>query len=96
VTALAGCSSNASVSLSPDPAVPQNEVQTTAQAQLTKAVGQKAPPISCPGDLKAKLGTVMTCKIVLSGKSYDVVLTVNSVNGSDVKYDVKVGDKPSG
>ncbi len=92
---LAACSGDASVSVG-EPAVPKEKVQTNAQAQLTKVVGQKFPPISCPADLKAKLGEKMICTVTLSGKPYDVTITVTSVNGTDVKYDVKVASTPRG
>ncbi len=90
---LAACSKSVSVG---EPAVPKEQVQTDAQTQLTKAVGQKLPPISCPDDLKAKLGEKMICTVTLSGKPYDVTVTVTSVNGTDVKYDVKVASTPRG
>ncbi len=90
---LAACSKSVSVG---EPAVPKEQVQTDAQAQLTKVVGQKLPPISCPADLKVKLGEKMICTVTLSGKPYDVTVTVTSVKGTDAKFDVKVASTPRG
>ncbi len=90
---LAACSKSVSVG---EPTVSKEQVQTNAQAQLTKVVGQKSPPISCPADLKAKLGEKMICTITLDGKPFDVTVTITSVDGTDAKFDVKVASTPRG
>jgi hypothetical protein len=89
--ALAGCSGEVSIG---EKQVSQDQVEQNARTQLTKAVGQQAPPIDCPDDLKAEVGAKMTCTMQLDGKPYDVLIDVTSVEGDDVKYDVKVADEP--
>ena len=75
--------------------VPKAEVEKQAMATLTAAVGQQAPQITCPGDLKAEVGATMTCSMPIDGKNVDVNVKVTSVDGSSAKFDVAVADKPS-
>lgn len=74
--------------------VPKAEVEKQAMEVLTKTVGQQAPQITCPGNLKAEVGTAMVCSIPLEGKTYDVNVKVTAVDGSNAKFDVAVADKP--
>jgi hypothetical protein len=74
--------------------VPKEEVEKQAMAVLTKTVGQQAPQITCPGNLKAEVGTAMVCSIPLEGKTFDVNIKVTAVEGGNAKFDVAVADKP--
>jgi hypothetical protein len=74
--------------------VAKEEVEKQAMAILTEKVGQAAPQITCPGALKAEVGTAMVCSIPLDGKTFDVSIKVTAVDGSKVNFDVAVGDKP--
>jgi hypothetical protein len=74
--------------------VPKEEVEKQAMAVLTKTVGKEAPQITCPGNLKAEVGTVMVCGMPLEGKTYDVNIKVTEVEGGNAKFDVAVADKP--
>ena len=50
--------------------------------------------MTCPEDLTAKVGTSTTCSLSDSGETYGVNVTVTKVEGSDVKFDIKVDDEP--
>jgi Domain of unknown function (DUF4333) len=69
--------------------VPQATVEETTMKILTAQVGAECPKITCPGDLKATVGTVMVCSMTIDGKLADVTITVTSVEGTNVKWDVK-------
>ncbi|BCJ36705.1 hypothetical protein Athai_42080 [Actinocatenispora thailandica] len=83
---LAGCGGTSSVS--------RSEVEKQVSQQLTAQVGRKPDKISCPGSLKAKVGTTMRCTLTDSGKSYGVTVKVTSVDGSNVKFHIQVDNKP--
>jgi hypothetical protein len=64
-------------------------VEETTQKMLTAQIGEASPPITCPANLKAVVGTVMVCNATVDGKLADVTLTVTSVEGTDVKWNIK-------
>jgi len=70
--------------------VAQADVEKQAGEELAKVVGQKPDKIECPGDLKAEVGTEMRCELFAGGESIGLTVTVTSVDGSDVKFDVNV------
>ena len=82
---LAGCG---------DAEVPKEEVEKSAMKSLSAAVGKESPPITCPGGLKAKVGTKLTCAIDIDGKTHDVTVSVTGVEGKSANFDVAVSDKP--
>lgn len=88
---LSGCSTQKMVSSS--------ELSTKAQAALAETTGGEVPPVSCPSDIEAKVGTTTTCTITgETGEVYDVTITITSVNEStnDVQFDIQVADEPNG
>jgi len=90
VLAVSACSGTKSVA--------KAEVEDQSRAQLTATVGEQVPPVVCPGDLVASVGTVMVCSITSAetGQTYDVTLTVTSVDSStgSAEWDIKVADTP--
>ncbi len=76
--------------------VAKADIEQQAMKQLSASVGKESPPITCPGGLKAKVGTKLVCSMPIDGKQYDVTVTVNEVDGTNVKYGVEVADKPRG
>jgi hypothetical protein len=87
---LAGCS----VHIGSGKAVDKNKVEQEVSTELTKSVGQKPKSITCPGDLKAKVGTTMRCKLTASdGSTIGLTLRVTSVKGSDVEFHIQVDKK---
>lgn len=88
--AAAGCTFSTGNSVS------KAEVEKQISAQLASSVGQQPKSVTCPGDLKAKVGTTMRCTLVTpQGTNYGLTTTVTSVNGSDAKFSIKVDDHPS-
>lgn len=87
LAALAGCSSEKAVS--------QDDVEKQISTQLTNQVGQRPDDISCPDDLKAEVGTTMTCVLTDGKAHYDVAIDVTKVDSGDVSFDIQVADKPS-
>ena len=53
-------------------------------AKLTDAAGNKP----CPNDLPAKVGAQLNCEMKVKNQTFNVNVTVTSVNGSDVKFDL--------
>jgi len=74
--------------------VTKADVEQNAMKQLTANVGKPSPPITCPGNLKAKVGEKLTCSMPIDSKTYDVTVSVTAVSGTDVKYDVEVASAP--
>ncbi|GAA2086039.1 hypothetical protein GCM10009759_06410 [Kitasatospora saccharophila] len=64
---------------------------------LAKNANQPEPTVTCPGDLLGKVGTTMRCQLVATdGSSLGLTLTVTSVQGTDINYNIKVDDLPGG
>lgn len=84
--ALAGCGMTGPSS------VPADEVETQVSDKLTELVGQTPEEISCPDDLPAEEGAEMTCVLSDGGQTIDVAVTVTSVDGGDVQFDIQVAD----
>ncbi|MEA2447496.1 MAG: hypothetical protein QOK47_1133 [Actinomycetota bacterium] len=77
-------------------AVAQAEVEKQAAKQLAAAVGQDEPNISCPGDLKAEVGTKMECDLSVEGDDavYPVFIEVTGLNDGNAEFDIEVGETP--
>jgi len=69
--------------------VPKATVEEQTAKMITTTVGETSPPVTCPADLKAKVGAVMVCNMTVGGKLADVTLTVTAVEGTNVKWDFK-------
>ncbi len=75
----------------------QEEVQTQAQQALSEQVGIEAPPINCPSDMEAKVGTEMTCTLSDGETTYEVYITVTALNDDNTaNFDAQVADTPVG
>jgi hypothetical protein len=59
-----------------------------------KNAGRNVDSVTCPGDLKAAVGTTVHCDFTESGRSYDATVTVTDVQGAMVHYDIAFGDQP--
>jgi mRNA-degrading endonuclease toxin of MazEF toxin-antitoxin module len=73
--------------------VSKDDVAKSITEQLTQQFG-RTPEITCPDDLKGELGATTRCQLTDQGATYGVTVTVNSVDGGDVKYGFKVDDQP--
>lgn len=72
-------------------AVPATDVADQISQQLTAEVGQAPDSVTCPGDLPAQVGATLTCQLTAGQDQLPVMVTVTSVDGSDVKFDIEVG-----
>ena len=55
---------------------------------MTDAAGNKPDSVTCPSDLDAKVGAQLNCEMKVKNQTFNVNVTVTSVNGSDVKFDM--------
>ena len=75
------------------------EVEEKATAALAESQGiplEEMPPLECPSDLPAEVGASIVCVIgdPAQGNTYDVTITVETVEGEDVGFDIQVADAP--
>ncbi|MFE1169868.1 DUF4333 domain-containing protein [Nocardiopsis sp. NPDC058789] len=73
-------------------AVDVAEVERQSSERLAEQVGQAPDDFTCPGDLPAEEGAEMRCELTHGGQSLGVTLTVTSVDGGDVNWDVLVDE----
>jgi hypothetical protein len=57
------------------------------------ANGKQVNQVSCP-DLEARVGASQRCSLVSGTETYGVTVTVTSVQGTDVKFDIQVDQTP--
>ena len=91
---IAGCSAH--VSIGGPSTVPKHTVENEVATTLAKQVNQPVPTVVCPGDLKAKVGTVMYCSLTAQGSTtaYPVKVQVDSASGGKVHFNIQVSTTP--
>lgn len=72
------------------PTLAQSKVETEISTQVVAKLGKTPDSVQCPGDLKGKVGTQITCTLTVSGVRGPVDVTVTSVNGRSVYFDIDV------
>ena len=90
VATAAACSFSAGSSVSVD----KNDLAKEISAQLEKQVGRAPDSVDCPDDLKGEVGATTRCTLDDGGDTYGVDVNVTKVEGTDVKFDLKVDNKP--
>jgi hypothetical protein len=90
VATSVACSFSAGSSVSVDKADLAKEIS----AQLEKQVGRAPDSVDCPDDLKGEVGATTRCTLSNGGEAYGVDVNVTKVEGTDVKFDLKVDDQP--
>jgi hypothetical protein len=75
-------------------------VEEKATAALAEGQGvplEEMPPLKCPSDLPAEVGASIVCVIgdAAVGNTYNVTITVETVEGDDVSFDIQVADEPN-
>ncbi|MEZ5141154.1 MAG: DUF4333 domain-containing protein [Acidimicrobiales bacterium] len=83
---LVACSTTGSVS--------QATVESQTSQVLAEQVGRAPDSVSCPGSFEATVGNTMRCVLTDGSTRYGVTLTIDSVDGSNAKWSVKVDDAP--
>lgn len=74
--------------------VDKDKVAQEISDQLEGQVGRAPESVTCPDDLKGEVGATMRCKLEDGGVAYGVEVKVTKVEGTDVKFDIKVDDEP--
>lgn len=74
--------------------VDKDQVAEEVSNQLAQQAGRKPDSVTCPQNLKGKVGATLRCELVDNGQTWGVTVTVTAVEGSDVKFDIKVDDQP--
>lgn len=82
------------------PSLSAAEVEEKATAALAEGQGiplEEMPPLECPSDLPAEVGASIVCVIgdPALGNTYAVTITVETVEGDDVGFDIQVADQPN-
>ena len=89
---VSACSASASIGTKQ---VDKADVAKQVSAQLTQQVGKTPDAVTCPDNLDAKVGATLDCTLTDHDTHYGVHVTVTTVDGDNVKFDIKVADQPS-
>ncbi|MEX1210487.1 MAG: DUF4333 domain-containing protein [Candidatus Nanopelagicales bacterium] len=87
---LAACSSTGTV--------PASVVADQVRQQLADQFGfslEEMPKVTCPGELEAVMGALMTCSLIGTDGTFDVAVTVTSVDGGVASFSIAVADEPN-
>jgi hypothetical protein len=90
VVGLAGCSTAVAQTVTVD----KETVASAVSDQLAKQVGRPPDSVTCPEDLEGVVGTELRCELVAGIDTYGLTVTVTSVNGTNVNFDISVDDQP--
>jgi len=60
-----------------------------------RALGLHPGNVSCPSDVDAKAGAKFTCKVPIEAATYDLLVTIKSVDGSVVQMDTAWAKGPA-
>ncbi len=77
-----------SCSVSSSHSVSKSDVASQITSKLTDGAGNKPDSVNCPSDLPAKVGAQVNCEMKVKNQTINVNVTVTSVNGNDVKFDM--------
>ncbi len=79
-------------------AVPAADVAQTIREQLASDFGDpidEIPDVTCPGDLPAEIDASMRCTLSDPDGDYTFEVTVISLDGNNVRYNIAIVDAPS-
>jgi serine/threonine protein kinase len=68
--------------------VNKSDVASQITLKMTDAAGNKPDSVNCPSDLPAVVGAQLNCEMKVKNMTFNVNVTVTSVNGSHVKFDM--------
>jgi len=74
--------------------VDKEAVASAVSDQLAQKVGRPPDSVTCPEDLEGVVGTGLRCELVAGDDTYGLTVTVTSVKGTTVNFDIAVDDKP--
>ncbi|MET7989326.1 DUF4333 domain-containing protein [Amycolatopsis sp. NPDC005232] len=88
IALVAGCSAHVEVTRR----VAKTDLEKGIADALQSSIGQRPDTVTCPGPIDAKVGQQMRCELSAGTTRAGLTATINTVNGSDVRYSVKVDD----
>ncbi|MFE5123696.1 DUF4333 domain-containing protein [Streptomyces sp. NPDC056669] len=92
---LVGCSASVSVGKS-TPKLSADKLATIVAEKLAATTGRPEPHIARPEDLVGKVGNTTRCKLTADdGSTLGVSVTVSSVDGNQINFDVRADDTAS-
>lgn len=74
--------------------VDKTELADEISGQLEQKVGRAPDSVTCPQDLRGEVGVIQRCELKDGNQIYGVTVTVTSVDGADVKFDLRVDETP--
>lgn len=74
--------------------VDKKDVAQKITDQLAAQNGKKPDSVTCPDNLKGVQRATLRCTLVDAGQTSGVTVTVTSVQGTDVRFDIKPDDQP--
>jgi hypothetical protein len=88
-----GCGASVSVGKKD---VPKAKVEAQVAERLAAKFHQPQPAVSCPSDLRAKVGARLTCILVAQGDTakYPVTVTVTSAEDGVATFTIEVAKQP--
>ncbi|MEX0768695.1 MAG: DUF4333 domain-containing protein [Microthrixaceae bacterium] len=88
----AGCSGSVSGGVG-EVSVDQADLEQGVSAELEAVVGQTPASVACEDDLPAEIGAQVRCTVTADdGSEIGATVTVDEVDGTDVKYSVEVDE----
>ena len=92
---LAGCSISASAG-DAEPKLSSDKLADTVAEKLADTTGQPEPDVTCHEDLPGKAGTTTRCTLTAGdGSTLGVTVTVSSVEGDRINFDIKADETAS-
>lgn len=78
-----------------DLTVDSDKLEDEVADRLEEQVGQRPESVDCPSDLEGALDAEVRCTLTTQdGQEYGVTVTVASVEGENVNFDIQVDDQP--
>ena len=74
--------------------VDKETVASAVSDQLAQKVGRPPDSVTCPEDLQGVVGAELRCELVADNDTYGLTVTVTSVKGTTVNFDIAVDDQP--
>lgn len=88
LTTLALAVSGCSVGKSIDEAKVEDAIKTNLAPQIDGQIEE----VDCPGNLKSEVGETMQCTMTVDGQEHKVDVTVSSVEGATVNFNMRLAD----
>jgi mRNA-degrading endonuclease toxin of MazEF toxin-antitoxin module len=88
VAAASMAASGCSFSSNQEKTVSKADVAEQISTKVNEKAGHKPQSVTCPDDLKAAVGTSLNCEMTDENQKYGVNVTVTSVDGDRVNFDI--------